>query len=182
MEIWKDIKNYEDKYQVSNFGRVKRKERYINNNGGYQKLNEKILTQHKQYRKSDNEYIFVNFSIKHKTINKLVHRLVAEAFLENYDEKLEVNHKDGNKANNNINNLEMMTRSENKLHAYRVLKRKTNGKAICQYDLNNKFIKEYESACEASRETNICRSAINDCCRQRKNCKTAGNYIWKYKY
>ena len=179
-EIWKDVKGYEDKYQVSNLGRVKSKERYFNNNGGYQKVNEKILSQHKQYGKEDNEYRVVNFSIKHKTINKYVHRLVAQAFLDDYDEKLEVNHKDGNKTNNNINNLEMMTRSENKLHAYRVLKRKTNGKAILQYDLNNNFIKEYESACSASRETNICRSAINDCCRGR--CKTAGGYIWKFKY
>ena len=181
-EIWKDVKGFEDKYQVSNLGRVKSKERYLNNNGGMQKVYEKILSQHRQYGKSDNEYMGTTFSIKHKTINKLVHRLVAQAFLDDYDEKLEVNHKDGNKTNNNINNLEMMTRSENKLHAYRVLKRKTNGKAICQYDLNNYFIKEYESACVASRETGICRGSINDCCRQRKNRKTAGGFIWKYKY
>lgn len=181
MEIWKDVVGYEDKYQVSNLGRVKSKERYFNNNGGYQKVNEKILSQHNQYRKNNNEYLIVNFSVKHKTINKYVHRLVAEAFLENYDDKLDVNHKDGNKQNNCVDNLEMMTRSENQLHAYNVLKRKTNGKAILQYDLQGNFIKEFESACVASRETRICRSSINDCCRARKNCKTAGNYIWKFK-
>ena len=178
-EIWKDVKNYEDKYQVSNLGRVKSKERFFNNNGGLQKVHEKILTQHKQYGKNDNEYMFVNFSIKHKTINKLVHRLVAQAFLKDYDENLEVNHKDGNRSNNNINNLEMTTRSENQLHAYKVLSRKTNGKLILQYDLEGNFIKEYENCCEASRKTNICRSCINDCCNEKL--KTAGGYIWKYK-
>lgn len=179
MEIWKDIKNYEDKYQVSNLGRIKRKERYINNNGGYQKINEKILTQHKQYRKNDNEYMFVNFTIKHKTLNKLVHRLVAEAFLKDYDEKLQVNHKDGNRTNNNVDNLEMVTASENQKHAFNILKRKTNGKIILQYDLDNNFIKEYASACEANRQTKICRSCINDCCNGKL--KTAGGYIWKFK-
>ena len=181
MEIWKDVIGYEDKYQVSNLGRVKSKERFFNNNGALQKVHEKILTQHKQYDKSDNEYMFVNFSVKHKTINKLVHRLVAQAFLENYDEKLQVNHKNGKKYDNKVENLEMVTSSENNLHAYRILKRKTNGKAILQYDLQKKLIKEYESACMASRETKISRSSINDCCRGRKNCKTAGGYIWEFK-
>lgn len=121
----------------------------------------------------------VSFTIKHKTINKLVHRLVAEAFLEEYDEKLDVNHKDGNRTNNNVDNLEMMTRSENQLHAYNILKRKRIGKEILQYDLKNNFIKEYESACMASRETNICRSCISDCCNGKL--KIAGGYIWRFK-
>lgn len=178
-EIWKDIKGYEDKYQISNLGRVKSKERYFNNNGGKQKVYEKILTQHRQYRKNDNEYLFVNFTIKHKTINKLVHRLVAQAFLEDYDENLQVNHKDGNKTNNNINNLEMMTGSENKLHAYRVLKRKHIENIVLQFDLQNNLINEYINVCEASRKTKICRTCISDCCNNKL--KTAGGYIWKYK-
>ena len=178
-EIWKDVKNYENKYQVSNLGRVKSKERYFKNHSKSQKVCEKILTQHKQYGKQNNEYMIVNFSIKHKTISKYVHRLVAEAFLEDYNEKLDVNHKDGNRSNNNVNNLEMMTRSENQLHAYNILKRKRAGKVILQYDLDNNFIKEYASACEANRQTHICRSCINDCCNGKL--KTAGGYKWKYK-
>lgn len=179
MEIWKDVKNYENKYQVSNLGRVKSKERYFENNGGLQKVDEKILKQHSQYGKKDNEYRIVNFSIKHKTKNKYVHRLIAEAFLPNYDEKLQVNHKDGNKTNNNVENLEMLTRSENQKHAYSVLKRKRKGKIVLQYDLNKNLINEYCSSCEASRKTKICRSSINDCCN--KKIKTAGGYIWQYK-
>ena len=153
MEIWKDVKDYEDKYEVSNLGRVKSKERYFNNNGGYQKVYEKILSQHRQYGKEQNEYMIVNFSIKHKTINKFVHRLVAQAFLKDYDEKLEVNHKNGIKYDNRVENLEMVTRIENIRHSIDILKRRTNGKAVLQYDLENNFIKEYESACVASRET-----------------------------
>lgn len=179
-EIWKDVKGYEDKYQVSNLGRVKSKERYFNNNGGLQKVYEKILSQHRQYGKNDNEYLFVNFSIKHKTINKLVHRLVAQAFLENYNEKLDVNHKDGNKTNNNINNLEMTTRSCNILHAYNILKRNHIKNIVQQYDLQNNLMGEYINVCEASRQTNICRTCISDCCNNKL--KTAGGFIWKYKY
>jgi len=181
MEIWKDIKDYEGFYQISNFGRIKSLQRYKQNHSKLQLVPEKIISVHKQYRKNDNEYLNVVLNKNSKEKNKFVHRLVAQAFLENYDEKLQVNHKNGIKYDNRVENLEMVTQSENIRHSIDVLKRKTNGKAILQYDLENNFIREYESACVASRETRICRSCINDCCRNRKKHKTAGGYIWKFK-
>lgn len=107
MEIWKDIKGYEGIYQVSNYGRVKslnynktNREGFMsfNNNGtGYLQV---CLTKDKKYKK------------------KLVHRLVAKAFIEKPIDKNYINHIDGNKSNNHVENLEWVTRSENQKHAY----------------------------------------------------------------
>lgn len=163
MQIWKKIPGFDD-YIISNEGKIK----------SLNYRNKGIIKEIKQHNDKDGYKVSVLNQCCYST-----HRLVAKTFLEDYDEKLQVNHKNGNKSNNNINNLEIVTSSENKLHAYRVLKRKTNGKVILQYDLDNNFIKEYASACEANRQTYICRSCINDCCNGKL--KTAGGYKWKYK-
>lgn len=106
-EVWKDIKNYEGLYQVSNFGRVKslRKIR------GIQIQKEKILTS--QLVKGG--YYRVNLCKNGKCKCYLVHRLVAEAFI---PEHFTVNHKDGDKSNNTVDNLEWVTQKENNIHAY----------------------------------------------------------------
>lgn len=120
-----------------------------------------------------------------------MHRLVAKHFLECFDKKLEVNHKDGNKENNNIKNLEMVTRSENLKHSYRVLGRKKpigllgvkgydnkTSKSVIQYDLQGNIVGKYGSASQASLKTNIDYSTIKQVCRGKS--KTAGGYIWRY--
>ena len=178
-EIWKDIKGYEGLYQVSDLGRVKSLKRYKKNHTKLQLIEGKIMSIHKQYGKKDNEYLSIVLYKNNIAKNKFIHRLVAEAFLDNYDENLQVNHKDGNKLNNNVENLEMLTRNENVLHAYNVLKRKHIENIVLQFDLQNNLINEYINVCEASRKTNICRTCISDCCNNKL--KTAGGYIWKYK-
>ncbi len=105
-EIWKDIKNYEGKYQVSNFGNVKSLERYDRCN---RHINEKILVP----RKHTGGYLRVQLSRK----DFYIHRLVAETFIPNPENKLQVNHIDGDKTNNRSNNLEWCTALENNLHA-----------------------------------------------------------------
>lgn len=101
-EIWKDIPNYEGLYQVSNLGKIK------------SNYNNKIL------KPSIDKFGYVRFSAtknkKQKTLR--IHRLVKEIFdpISNF---LQVNHKDGNKQNNKLNNLEWCTDSENKIHAYK---------------------------------------------------------------
>ena len=101
--VWKDIKNYEGLYRVSNFGDVfsVRRQRNI-----YQSIDRYGYKQCLLYKDG-----------VHKT--QKVHRLVAESFIEKVDGKTQVNHKDGIRTNNNVSNLEWCNNSENQLHSYR---------------------------------------------------------------
>lgn len=110
----------------------------------------------------------------------LVHRLVAENFLEKEEGKTQVNHKDGNKKNNNVNNLEWCSSEENNLHAWEnSLNRPNVLRAVIQKDLNNRKIKEFVSIAEAERET-FCNGAhIRQVANGER--KTCGGYIWEWK-
>jgi len=115
MEIWKDIKDYENIYQISNLGRVKRLERkVIDTLKRIYTYPEKILTG--DHSKSDYTKITLVKNRKNKVFR--IHRLVAITFIPNLENKREVNHKDGNKLNNNIANLEWVSPSENIRHAF----------------------------------------------------------------
>ncbi len=115
-EIWKDVIGYEGQYLISNFGRVKTLPRKVKTGIAYfRTIPEKI------HKPCDNGkgYKYVCFRINGgKKNHKYIHRLVAESFLENPTNYTEVNHIDGNKENNSIQNLEWCNRSENALHAY----------------------------------------------------------------
>lgn len=189
-EIWKDIKGYEGLYQISSFGNVKSLDRYIiNKNGDKQFFPKKYLTQG-----FSNGYLKVTLSKNNKQKTFRVHILVAKAFIPNHKNKSEVNHIDGNKSNNRIDNLEWNTRSENELHAYRnglakpsdkqkqaVAKyaKENYSKKVIQYSLNGVFIKEWNSMHDVWRELGIRPSYICRCCKGLRN-QTYG-YIWKYK-
>mgnify|MGYP000648467329 CR=1 FL=1 len=108
MEIWKDIKGYERKYQVSNLGRIKSlKRRY--------RKTERILTKHKHYK----NYDLVSLSKDGKIKTYTVHRLVALAFIPNPENKLEINHKISIRDDNRVDNLEFCTAKENSEHGYK---------------------------------------------------------------
>lgn len=189
-EIWKDIKGYEGLYQISSFGNVKSLDRYIiNKNGDKQYFPGKYLTQG-----ISDSYLKVTLSKNNKQRTFRVHILVARAFIPNPENKPEVNHIDGNKKNNKVNNLEWNTRSENELHAYRnglakpsnkqkqaVAKyaKENYSKKVVQYSLNGEFIKEWNSMHDVWRELGIRPSYICRCCKGLRN-QTYG-YIWKYK-
>ena len=186
-EIWKDIKEYEGLYQVSNLGRVKslkRIEKFYHNN------NDKILIQ----SKCSNGYLKIVLSKNNLHKNYMTHRLVAKTFLPNPENKRTVNHKDGNKQNNCVDNLEWATYSENIQHAYnlglnygsdklkgRAGKLSKMSKSVYQIDRNkNKILNEYYSVREAERQTKIKAQSICNCCNNKKSCKTAGGYKWCY--
>ena len=119
-EIWKDIVGFEGWYQISNLGRVKSLKRYVKHNyGGDRVVEERIIKQTIENRK--NGYGYMRTSLAKGSIGKQVrvntHRLIAEAFIPNPDNKKFVNHKDGNKLNNSLDNLEWVTPKENVDHA-----------------------------------------------------------------
>lgn len=171
---------YENIYEVSSYGRIKSikfsKIKYIKpkqNHGGYL------------------EVLLYNKDGKRKTAR--VHRLVAEAFVPNPKNLPEVNHIDGDKTNNYINNLEWTSRSRNQKHAYKTglmgstttIKNRaiTNGKKACkpilQFDLDYNLIREWDSQTSASNELHISRRSISNCLRNKTN--VAGGYKWEYK-
>ena len=105
-EVWKDVRGHEGEYKVSNYGRVKSISRTVNTWNGYKTLPDKILSQ-------TNRNGYLRCAIGN------VHRIVAMAFLETSDYSLQVNHIDGNKKNNTVENLEWCTPSENIMHGWK---------------------------------------------------------------
>lgn len=174
-EIWKDIKGYEELYQVSNMGRIKSLKRKAKNKNGYRITNEKII---KPVLTSTCKYYTVGLCKNKKRKILLVHRLVAQAFIPNPNNYKEVNHKDENKQNNNVNNLEWCNHQYN-MHYGKCLKMisiNQHRKKINQYDLEGNFIKQWESVSDIKKELNI--TNIASCCKGRY--KQCNGYIWKY--
>lgn len=165
MEFWKDIPGYEGLYQVSNYGRVKR---YFKNG------KENFLVG----KKDKDGYTWVILSKNQRKKYIHVHRLVADAFVPNTEDKPQVNHKDRNKQNNSANNLEWVTCSENMLHTF-ATGRKIHRRPIVQYTRNMEFVSLWDSIREAGQALKIAESNINACCHNRF--PTAGGYIWRYR-
>ena len=109
-EQWTPIDSLDGKYLISNFGKIK-----INYNGKRVNRNGQIK---KQFI-TKTGYCVSTFQLNGRYYRKYVHRLVADAFIPTNDKNLHINHKDGNKENNTVENLEWVTRSENQIHAYK---------------------------------------------------------------
>ena len=184
-EVWKPIYKYENSYEVSNYGNIRSLDRYrelklpnttvAKIKGKPLKLNIRGL------------YFSIQLYKDGKYLQRPVHQFVAYAFIPNPLNKPQVNHKDGNKLNNNVCNLEWCTASENRQHAYDTgLQTKRYGiyndksKKVNQYDLNGNFIKTWESIMDIERELKISNSRVSGCCVNPKRNKTANGYIWKF--
>ena len=151
-EEWRDVVGYEGLYQVSNLGRVKS---FIHHNGTDKRIIKTILIK--------NGYCNVTLCKKGKRERKYIHRLVAEAFIPNPNNYPIINHKDENPANNCSNNLEWCTQKYNMNYGSLKDKQKRESKSILQYDLNNNFIKKWDSIAQAEKELNITHCNIISC-------------------
>ena len=108
----------------------------------------------------------------------MIHRLVALMFIKNPKNKKTINHKNGIKTDNRVNNLEWNTHSENVLHSYRNGLQIPKGKATFQYSIEGNFIDEHVSQHEAQIKTGVHQTGISAACIGKQ--KTAGGFIWKY--
>lgn len=125
-ELWKDVVNFEDKYEVSNLGNLRSKTRNVNTKGGKTRtVKGKVLK--KQVNKSGYHIIGLSLATAVKTFT--VHQLVAHAFIPNFKQSTEINHIDGNKQNNAVTNLEESNPSHNQIHAVSTGLRPKTGKS-----------------------------------------------------
>lgn len=183
-ELWKDINGYEGLYQISNKGKI-RKLRFINNICN----KEKIFELTPQIINSGYQKVMLYKNGEYK--NALVHRLVAEAFVENPDNKKIVNHKDGDKTNNYADNLEWVTHGENMTHAYKnglaysAAKGRFGADSKKSIRVNmldktsEKVLNQFGSLIDAAHYIGVNKSShICNCCKGKL--KTAYGYKWEY--
>jgi len=177
-EIWKDVAGYEGLYQVSNLGKVKSLN--YNHTG-----KPKIMS----FKHGTTDYLFVSLS-KHKRVkNKYIHVMVAEAFVPNKNGLPCVNHIDGDKTNNRVENLEWVTYSQNTRHAIKIGLRtdsnmrgvkgvaNKNSRPVWQYTKDGELLKIWPCVSDAARYYNCSPCTIVNCYMGR--IKSCVGYIWK---
>jgi hypothetical protein len=180
-EIWKPVVGFEGKYEVSNMGRIK--------SLSYLRTGKvKLLT----ILSTKNGYSFTSLTKNNVTRHYLIHRIVYEAFYGRIpkfiastkgDKRMEVNHINEIKSDNRLENLELITCTQNNnhgLHKQRIAK--SNSKKVYQYTIDGKFVKEWEST-KACIENGFKQSAVSACCRN-SYCNRERNdykgYIWSF--
>lgn len=182
-EQWKPIDGFNGRYYISNRGRV------------YSCLSNRVL----KNIKNDNGYFSIELSDQnHKSKRFLIHRLVGIAFLDNPNGLPCINHKDEDRGNNCIENLEWCSHKYNSNYGTCIERRVKNTDyskpfykklavensmknrvKVAQYSLDGELIATYESGADASRKTGINHSHIMECCAN-KRYKTVGGFVWKY--
>lgn len=191
IEIWKPIKEYELLYEISNTGKIKSLSREVNS-----KNNSKRIVKGKNIKAIDNgSYYVVGLSKNGKTKQHYVHRLVAETYISNKDNLPVVNHINGNKLDNRVENLEWCSIEYNVKDAWkndlmyipkgkknkmygRYGKKANKSKVIYQYDLQGNLIKKWDCQRDVERELGFSEKCISNCALG--NQQTAYGYIWKH--
>lgn len=189
-EIWKPVplKDYSDLYQVSNLGKVKSLNEGIGKSKKEQNSNHLLNLSNHSWG-----YDYVTFSKNNVRKNMFVHRLVALAFIPNPQNYPVINHKDGNKKNNCVDNLEWCTQKENMQHAskmgllnknHKLPKKRIKSvcfkkaKPVYQFSMDGKLINIWRSGMEASKELSIPNNKIYMCCNGKIS--YSNGFIWSY--
>ena len=202
IEIWRDIKDYEGLYKVSNLGRVRSVDHYVKHSyGGLRLVKGKLLSIN-----NINGYSVVSLSKNGKTKTYKLHRLVAQTFISNPNNKPHIDHINTIRTDNRVENLRWVTVTENhnnplslehlsnaikghvvseetkeKIRQKHLGKRcgseNPNSKKIKQLTLNNELIRVWDCLKDACNELNICSSCISSCLSGRY--KSAGGYHWE---
>lgn len=164
---WKII-NFASNYEVSQTGLVRNR------------TSKKILSGRET--KSGYLQVCIKMNATNKFQNQYVHRLVALFWIPNPENKKEVNHKDGNKLNNNIENLEWVTSHENLIHKTQILgKNKTSNRQVGMYTKDGEqLLKTFSSVVEASSYFGKSRINIDNALKHKQGQQTAYDYVWKY--
>lgn len=183
-EEWKDVVNYEGYYQVSNLGRIKSLDRVIVDKNGVEMQIPSII---KKLQKSKTGYWCIELWRHNKLKYVKVHRLIADAFIPNPENKPQVNHIDSNRLNNDISNLEWCTPSENTIHAVRLGRIKSpmvgmkglftaRNKPVIQLSISGVILKEFMSQTAAAIELGLSPTNISACVNGKT--KTCGGFKW----
>lgn len=175
-EIWKDISGYAGIYQISSLGRVKSLSRISNN----RTLSEKLLTP----SLSNSGYAWICLSNNKDKKHFFIHRIIAQSFIPNPMNKMQVNHIDGVKTNNSIDNLEWVTNSENQKHAYKnnlnsvsELQKKRTSKAKSSSVIDTESNTIYSSIREAFKTVSIPYSTLCTMLRGEMENKTSLKFL-----
>lgn len=182
-EIWRDIPSHIGEYQISTFGRVKSLSRIVRESYHQVVLKERII------KPFVNQYYFVKLPAKNGRDTLRIHRMQAILFLNNPDNKPEVNHIDAVKTNVHLSNLEWNTRLENARHAHRMGlcrssfkgkygKDSVRSKTVLQYSIEGEYIATFNGCEEAKRNTGCNSSNISACALGKL--KSTGGFKWKY--
>lgn len=184
--IWKPAAGYEDSYEVSTAGDVRSIDKLVHNSSTEYIRKGRMLAQ----RMANSGYLQVNLWNNNKRKVCYVHRLVAETFIPNPQEFPQVNHKDEERTNNNVYNLEWCTRKYNMNYGTFPQKRRERAlrdrnaigisKKVYQYDYSGSLINTYPSLHEVERCTGIKQDKISKSCRKKGSHRTCNGYVWSF--
>jgi hypothetical protein len=172
-EEWRDVVGYEGLYRVSNLGRVKSLDRTIKFKNSYKKAKGVMLSQGLNFG-------YCQIALGRKSKKYRVHRLVAEAFIPNPNNYPIINHKDENRSNNVVENLEWCDYSYNLNYGSRKgWQRRMNGVPVCQYTKKGEFVARFNSMIGAAEQVeSVTTNNIFHCCN--KDTPSCGGFVWRY--